>query len=342
MGGELKQGDDNGFLGLRGNERDWLAAGFCADSTFPVRITPYYASLIQRADPNDPVALQAVARTEEANPAGHPDPLGEDAHTPVPGLVHVYEDRVLVMPTSACAVHCRHCNRRWRRDIAGPAPWQEMLPAWCDYLCGRDVAEVLVTGGDPLMLPVEAVAEILVRLREVLPGAVLRIGSRLPVVDPQRITPGLCAALSKFHPLYLHTQLNCFAECTPQAGHALTLLADAGIALGNQMVLLKGVNDSCQEILRVNRWLVNHRCRPYYLFLTERVRGTRHLWVSVARGLEIATQLQRGASGLLQPHVVVDTPDGGGKVPLTRDRIRLHENRAIITDLKGCEVVVED
>ncbi|MBM4353656.1 MAG: KamA family radical SAM protein [Deltaproteobacteria bacterium] len=338
---ESKQGNDV-FDVLPGSRRDWLAAGFCADSPFPARVTPYYASLIRGSDPRDPIALQAVPRAEETDPAGLPDPLGENARSPVPGLVHVYEDRVLVMPTSACAVHCRHCNRRWRRDVAGPAPWHEMLPGWLDYLRRRQVAELLVTGGDPLMLPPEAVGELLARLRETLPASVLRIGSRLPVVDPQRITPALCATLSRWHPVYVNVQFNCPAECTPDAGSALTLLADAGIALGNQMVLLKGVNDSTEEILRVNRWLVNHRCRPYYLFLTERVRGTRHLWVSAARGLEIASQLQRGASGLLQPHVVVDTPDGGGKVPLTPDRVRLHETRAIVTDLKGREVVVED
>ncbi len=326
---------------LPGNESDWRAAGYCAGSPFPARITPYYASLVKGPYGPDPIALQAVPRSEELDDAGSPDPLGENAHCPVPGLIHVYSDRVLVMPTSACAVHCRHCNRRWRRDVAGPSPWHALLPGWLDYLRARDVAEVLITGGDPLMLPADALGEVLARLRETLPDAVLRIGSRIPVVDPERITPALCATLSKLHPLYLHTQLNCVAECTPESARALTLLADAGIALGNQMVLLKGVNDSADEILRVNRWLVNHRCRPYYLFLTERVRGTRHLWVSVARGLDIASQLQRGASGLLQPHVVVDTPDGGGKVPLTRDRVRLHEKWAIVTDLKGREVVVE-
>ncbi len=298
--------------------------------------TAYYTSLIATPSATDPIARQCIPRTQETEEWGAADPLGERAREPVPGLVHVYADRVLLLATDRCAVNCRHCNRRWRRTNLQPALDGPVVDGWLDYLRSQpELREVLITGGDPLTLPHAALAELMRRLQELPAPPVIRIGSRLPVVHPQRISVPLVRMLKGFSPLYLHTQFNCPAECTPLAGAALSRLADAGINLGNQMVLLAGVNDEADAIARVNRWLVQHRCRPYYLFLPEKVRGTSHFQVPPERAVEIARELRRKISGLAMPAVVVDTPHGGGKVPLHEAALVRCDGRLGIRDLAG-------
>jgi len=290
--------------------------------------------------PGDPVGRQILICTDEESAAGARDPLREDSFSPVPGLIHAYQDRVVLMPTGECAVNCRHCNRRWKR-IDAPKLTPELLGEWVAYLKETDgIEELLISGGDPLMLPDDELNGLLSELRRAKPDVVIRIGSRMPVVSPNRVNDTLCAVLATYQPVYLHTQFNCPAECTPRAGDALTRLADAGVNLGNQMVLLKGVNDDARTIARVNRWLVRHRCRPYYLFLTERVQGTAHFWVSVKDALAIATELRRTLSGIAMPSVVVDTPDAGGKVSLTADNVTFAKGGARVTDLQGRSVRV--
>lgn len=316
--------------------------GWSLSSSYPEQFTPYYASLMGERSTDDPVARQILATADEDSPAGSRDPLGEDSFSPLPGLIHAYRDRVVLMPTGRCAVNCRHCNRRWKRKMA-PEITPELLQEWVAYLRGSEgVDELLITGGDPLLLSDEQLEDLLVQLRRAKPDAVLRIGSRMPVVLPSRITRRLCALFARFQPVYLHTQFNCPAECTPQAGEALARLADAGVNLGNQMVLLRGVNDDAGVIGEVNRWLVRHRCRPYYLFLTERVEGTAHFWVSATQALAIAAELRRVLSGIAMPNVVVDTPDAGGKVPLTADNVGFAKGEAVVTDLRGRSVKVRD
>ncbi len=261
------------------------------------------------------MGIQIHPSVEEGGGPGTEDPLNEDACSPVPGLIHVYPNRVLLMPTQECFVHCRHCNRRWKRDGKLPSPghWS----AWFKYLADRpEATEVLITGGDPLTLTDGHIQGLLAEVRAVMGEGVIRIGTRAPVVAPERITKSLVRNLASFHPLYLHTQFNCPEECTSQAAEALDRLADAGINLGNQMVLLQGVNDSAERIVQVNEWLVRHRCRPYYVFVTEPVKGTSHLWVSLARAKELSRELRRRLSGIAMPLVVQDQPSGGGKVPV--------------------------
>ncbi len=326
----------NNVYGLPGTAAEWDAAGYTADSAYQLRMTDYYASLIKEPSAQDPVARQGVPRGEELSTAGEQDALGEGGHEPVPGLLHVYSERVLLLATDHCAVNCRHCNRRWRRCGRRLAAQDSTVAGWLDYLHGRtEVQEVLITGGDPLTLP-HAVLEDLVSRVAALPSRpVIRIGSRIPAVWPERVTSRLLRSLRGAGPLYLHTQFNCPAECTPEAAQALGRLADAGINLGNQMVLLAGVNDDVAAIAQVNRWLVRQRCRPYYLFLPERVQGTAHFQVDPWRAVAIAEALRLQLSGIAMPTVVVDTPNGGGKVPLHRGALVARDGRVGIRDLLG-------
>lgn len=321
---------------LPGAGADWVAAGYAPDVAYPMRMTEYYSSLIKAPSVLDPVARQGVPRGEELFGVGELDALGEGAHEPVPGLLHVYTERVLLLATDHCAVNCRHCNRRWRRCGQRLAADEGVVAGWLDYLHGRtSVHEVLITGGDPLTLP-HAVLENLVRRVVALPHRpVIRLGSRIPAVWPERVTPRLLRAMRGAGAIYLHTQFNSPAECTAEAGEALRRLADAGINLGNQMVLLAGVNDNVESIAEVNRWLVRQRCRPYYLFLPERVRGTAHFQVDPRRAVVMGEALRKQLSGIAMPTVVVDTPNGGGKVPLHREALIERSGRVGIRDLLG-------
>jgi len=193
----------------------------------------------------------------------------------------------------------------------------EHWSAWFEYLADHpEATEVLITGGDPLTLTDGRLEALLSGVRGVMGEGVIRIGTRAPAVEPDRITMSLVRMLTSFHPLYLHTQFNCPEECTAQSAEALERLADAGVNLGNQMVLLRGVNDSPDRIVQVNEWLVRHRCRPYYVFVTEPVRGTSHLWVPLERAKELSRELRSRLSGIAMPLVVQDQPSGGGKVPV--------------------------
>jgi len=310
---------------------------------YPLKVTPYYAGLMRDRSADDPIARQVVPSKLEENAGGAEDPLGESRSSPLPGMIHAYEDRVLVMPTALCLVNCRHCNRRWTRNLLSPSGNRlDMLAEWVGYVEANPlVREVLVTGGDPLALDDDEVEEVLSAFRRLEQVEVIRIGTRVPVVMPARVTARLSAMLKAYPPLFLHTQFNCSAECTPEASKALGRLVDAGAVLGNQMVLLAGINDSADEIAAVNRWLVRHRCRPYYLFLAEQVKGTAHFQVPLSRALEIADELHRTSSGLAIPRIVVDTPGRGGKVPLSRDRIETRNRAAGIIDLQGRWVELE-
>jgi lysine 2,3-aminomutase len=328
---------------LPGGREPWAKAGFAAHSAYPMKVTPYYARLIRDCAASDPIALQAVPSVAEDEASGSTDPLGETTRSPLPGLLHVYPDRILLMVTNQCAVNCRHCNRRWQRMARPSVPLRDLLDGWSDYLPAHPEArEALISGGDPLVLDDGDLDAVLDRLRGLPRIGVIRIGSRVPVVLPARVTPSLTGMLRRHHPLFLQTQFNSFQECTEPAAEALNRLAEAGIPLSNQMVLLRGVNDSLSEIARVNSWLVRQRCRPYYLFAPEAVRGTARFRVPLADAARIAEQLRASSSGLACPTVVVDTPDGGGKVPLFRAQLAtLPDGRTAILDLKGRWVSLE-
>lgn len=292
---------------------------------FPMAVTPYYAGLIRRADFSDPVFAQCVPQAAELDdpPWLADDPLGEEDHSPLPGLIHRYADRVLLLTTPHCATYCRHCMRkRVAGDPARPALAGQALRDCVRYLAAHpEVTDVLVSGGDPLTLGNAALERILRAVRTVPSVQILRIATRVPVTLPMRIDAALVAMLRRYAPLYFNTHFNHPAELTSQAAGALALLADAGIPLGNQTVLLRGVNDTPATIEELCRLLLRHRVRPYYLFQCDLVRGIEHFRTPLQTGLDIMRHLRGNLDGLGIPHFVVDTPHGGGKVELLPEAI---------------------
>jgi lysine 2,3-aminomutase len=291
-------------------------------ATYPLRINPYYLSLIESAD--DPLGLQALPDPRELNEAGwSADPFREEPLSPAPHLIHRYPDRVVFLVSNQCALYCRHCMRKRRvGDPRGAAHLADELQAGIDYIarCGS-VREVILSGGDPLLLADERLAWLLGELRRIPHVEILRIHSRIPCSLPQRVTPELAALLSRFQPLYLNTQFNHPREITAEAALASQRLATAGIPLGNQAVLLKGVNDDVATLKQLFRRLLTLRIKPYYLHHPDQVRGTRHFWRSPQEGLDLMEALRGHISGLCIPHYVIDLPGGHGKLPLTPESV---------------------
>ncbi|HSN44225.1 MAG TPA: KamA family radical SAM protein [Propionibacteriaceae bacterium] len=288
-------------------------------AVFPLRISQHYLSLIE--EPGDPLWLQAVPDIRELSEGGVKDPLDEDADSPVPYLTHRSPDRVLLRVSDRCAMYCRFCTRRWK--IANPDPVSpQVIENAIDYIrAHHEVRDVVVSGGDPLMLSNGELEAILSALRAIPHVEIIRIGSRVPVTMPERVTSELCDMLRRYHPLYLNTHFNHPREITPESAHACALLADAGIPLGNQSVLLKGVNDDPQVMKELVQGLLRIRVRPYYLYQMDLVRGTAHFRTSVAAGLDIIRALRGHTSGLAVPHYVIDAPGGGGKIALVPNAI---------------------
>jgi lysine 2,3-aminomutase len=295
-----------------------------SDGDFAFAITPYYLSLIDVADPGCPIRRQAIPHIDEGrvDPTDWVDPLAEEEHSPVPILSHRYPDRALLYVTHTCPVYCRHCTRQRKVSDVASAPHRDELEAAFEYLRKTpQVRDVLVSGGDPLSSSDERLGRIVTRLREIPSVEVVRLCTRNPVTLPQRVTPELVELLRPHHPLWVSTHFNHPRECTPEAARALGRLADAGFPIGNQMVLLRGINDDAETVAELNRWLVRHRCRPYYMFQADPVRGTAHLRTPIETGLRILDALRGSLSGLAIPQFVVDLPGGGGKVALTPDRV---------------------
>ncbi len=311
---------------------------------FAFAITPYYLSLL--GGPECPVRRQAVPHVDElrTTPWDLRDPLAEDDHAVTPILTHRYPDRALLYVTHNCPVYCRHCTRQRKVGDVASAPSQAMFEASYDYLKRTPaVRDVLISGGDPLSLSDRKLADICGRLRAIDSIEVLRLCTRNPVTLPHRITPALLEALRGFHPIFVHTHFNHPAECTPEAGAALVRLADAGFNVGNQMVLLKGINDRPEPVEALNRWLVRHRCRPYYMLQCDPVGGTAHLRTPVDAGVNILDAMRGRVSGLAIPQLVVDLPGGGGKVTLTPERlVRREGNRRVYRDVGGREFTYVD
>lgn len=300
---------------------------------FPMAITPHYASLMSDSDPDCPMRRQAVPDIREigSTDCDMEDPLHESLDSPVPGITHRYPDRVLFLVTDQCGVYCRHCTRR---RIAQPD--RQVLPpnhieTAMEYIRSRkEVRDVLISGGDPLTLPDEKLEYILKRLREIKHVEIIRIGSRVPVVLPQRITRNLCKMLKKYHPLWLNTHFNHPAELVPESMEACSRLADVGIPVGNQSVLLKGVND-CPHIMKeLVQGLVRNRIRPYYIYQCDLSAGTGHFRTAVGKGIEIYENLRGHTSGLAVPTFVVDAPGGGGKIPLFPNYVVSRSDRKIV------------
>jgi lysine 2,3-aminomutase len=286
---------------------------------YPLAITPYYLSLIDPADPADPIRMQAAPAFEEIALAGtgSEDPLEEKRDSVVPGLVHRYPDRVLMVLTDICPMLCRHCTRKreWRHGswVRTPAQVEAML----DYIRShKAVRDVVISGGDPLTLSTHHLENVISQLRQIEHVEIIRIGSRFPVVLPQRIDDELCAMLSKYGPIWLNTHFNHYREITPEAAAACDRLVRSGVPVNNQSVLLRGINDSVEVQSKLCQGLLRIKVRPYYLFQCDEVEGTEHLRTPLATGLKIIEGMRGYTSGLAVPTFVIDLPQGGGKVPV--------------------------
>lgn len=295
---------------------------------FPMRINPYYLSLVETE--GDPIYRQCVPDRRELGEEGLDDPLGEEANSPVPGLTHRYPDRCLFLVSNRCAVYCRFCNRRRKVGKAGVvAP--ETIREGLAYIRGRaEIRDVLLSGGDPFLLEDSELFQILSSLRSIPHVEIIRIGTRIPCTLPQRVTRRMASMLKSFHPLYVNTHFNHPREITPQAALACSRLAEAGIPVGCQTVLLKGINDEPSTMMSLMQGLLRMRVRPYYLFQADLARGTAHFWTDIGSGLELMRSLQGYTSGLCLPHFAVDLPSGGGKVPLLPDYIEEERGDGIV------------
>lgn len=282
---------------------------------FLARINPYYLSLIRY--PGDPIWLQCVPDEKELNDYDAPeDPLGEDQMSPVPNITHRYPDRVLFLTTSQCGMYCRFCTRKRKVGNSSKISMRELESAFQYIEEHKEIRDVIMSGGDPLMLTDAMLEKILKRLRSIPHVEIIRIGTRMPVVLPHRITPKLVRMLKKYHPIYVNTHFNHPWEITPESKRACELLADAGIPIGNQTVLMRGVNDNPEVIKELFRKLLLMRVRPYYLYQADLTKGANHFRTPVKVGLEIMDKLRGHTSGLAVPYYVIDAPGGGGKIPL--------------------------
>jgi lysine 2,3-aminomutase len=320
---------------LTDDERAGLAA---APSLFRVGATPYYFGLVDKDHPHCPVRRQIIPLHAETRiaPAEMLDPLGEDTHNPTPAIVHKYPDRVLLLALDRCAIYCRHCNRR--RLVGGDDPTtRDELERAFEYIArARRVRDVLISGGDPLILSTERLDWILTKLRAIPHVEIIRLGTRVPVVLPMRIDDELCAMLRKHHPLFVNTHFNHAKEITPLARRACERLVDAGIPVGNQAVLLRGINSSVRSMRRLMRDLLKMRVKPYYLFQGDTVIGTDHLRTPVEKAIEIMDGMRGWMSGMAVPHLVLDAPGGGGKVPIGPTYIQeMNDETVIVRNYRG-------
>jgi len=288
---------------------------------YPLRITPHYLGLIEQ--PGDPIWLQCIPDLRELVLDDLPeDSLNEGSFSPVPAVVHRYPDRALLLVAGQCAGYCRFCTRKNRVGTASLAFTDEQIATGINYIAANPgIRDVILTGGDPLLLDDDQLEKILLQLHKIPHLEIIRIGSRVPVTLPQRITPQLCQVLARFQPLYLNTHFNHPRELSAASAEACSRLADAGLPLGNQTVLLRGVNDDVVVMTDLCRGLLKMRVRPYYLHHLDQTRGTAHFRVPVERGLEIISAMRGSVSGLGIPQYVIDPPDGQGKVPLLPENL---------------------
>ncbi|MDL5054465.1 lysine 2,3-aminomutase [Oscillatoria laete-virens NRMC-F 0139] len=309
------------------------------ESKLAMAITPYFFSLIDPHDPEDPIRRQVIPRIEETqeSESDMADPCGEDSHMPVSGLVHRYPDRVLFLVTDRCASYCRYCTRSRVVSGAGDQHLETDFDRAIRYIREHtEIRDVLLSGGDPLLLGDDKLDYILGELRAIPHVEFLRIGSRIPIFLPQRITPELCGILRKHHPLWMSIHTNHPRELTVESRAGIGRLVDAGIPLGNQAVLLRGVNDDVPVMKALMHKLLMSRVRPYYIYQCDLIKGSSHLRTSVRKGLEIMENLRGHTTGYGVPTYVIDAPGGGGKVPVMPDYIIDHDaERIMIRNYEG-------
>lgn len=303
---------------------------------FRMAITPYYASLIDPQDPLDPIRMQAVPSILETRPDANDlaDPLGETKDSPVPHIVHRYPDRVLLLVTMQCSMYCRHCTRRRVVGEEDRAISEVELRRAVDYIRAHPaIRDVLISGGDPLTMSTAKLERIIASIRAIAHVEIIRIGTRVPVVMPMRITVELTDMLRQYHPIWINTHFNHPRELTPEAARACAAIVDAGIPLGNQTVLLRGVNDNADTMKQLLLGLVKMRVRPYYLYQCDLSCGIGHFRTRVETGIEIMRRLTGSISGYALPKYVIDAPGGGGKIPVGYDNVLKRDD---------CEVVLEN
>src|SRR5574344_734060 len=309
--------------------------------TLRMAITPYYLSLIDPNNPEDPVRKQCIPTIYETHKSVGDllDPLHEDIDSPVPGLTHRYPDRVLLLITDMCSMYCRHCTRRRFTGQTDKANSMDNVQKAIEYIRNTpQVRDVLLSGGDALMVSDERLESIIKELRTIDHVEIIRIGTRTPVVCPQRITPALCNMLKKYHPIWLNTHFNHPQEVTAESAAACARLADAGVPLGNQSVLLRGVNDCVNIMMKLVHELVKMRVRPYYIYQCDLSMGLEHFRTPVSKGIEIMEGLRGHTSGYAVPTFVVDAPGGGGKTPIMPNYIISMAPGKVV--LRNCEGVV--
>ena len=314
---------------------EWSFASVPIPANYPLKVPRYYLSLIKT--PEDPLWRQAIPDLKELSP-GYlgSDPLGEAAQSPVPGLIHRYPDRVVFLASTSCAMYCRHCMRR-RSVGSQPENPMALRAAAIDYIRRqRHIREVILSGGDPFMLSDQSLEDLLKKLRAIDHVTLLRIHTRIPCTCPGRVTPRLVAILKRFHPLFINIQFNHPDEITLESTEACRLLADAGIPLGNQSVLLKNVNDDAATMERLLLALLSIRVRPYYLHHPDLVTGTSHFQVPLRTGLAIMRALRGRVSGIAIPQYMLDLPGGGGKIPLLPQYIEEEmKDRLVVKNFAG-------
>lgn len=296
---------------------------------YPARINPYYLSLIRYK--GDPIWLQCFPDIEELADEEMPeDPLDEDEMSPVPSITHRYPDRVLFLVTSQCSMYCRFCTRKRKVGDSSKIS-MKFIQDGIEYIRNHpEVRDVILSGGDPLMLTDYMLEKIIKALREIPHVEIIRIGTKMPCVLPQRITENLCNMLKKYHPIYVNTHFNHPWEITPESKRACEMLADAGIPVGNQTVLLRGVNDDPYVMQELMKKLLAIRVRPYYIYQADITRGANHFRTPIKVGIEIMDKLRGHISGLAVPYYVIDAPGGGGKIPILPHYVIAHNENEII------------
>src|SRR3990172_1038896 len=299
-----------------------------AEGRLKMAITPYFLSLIDSDDPRCPIRKQSIPRTEEFSVSSCEmvDPCGEDTDSPVPGLVHRYPDRVLLIVTETCAMYCRYCTRKRLVGEEHPPMSRARFSEALKYIKGKKaVRDVLISGGDPLMLTTETLEYYIRELRQIPHVEIIRIGTRVPVTLPMRVDAELVGMLKKYHPLYMSIHFSHPKEITPEVTRACNMLADAGLPLGSQTVLLKSINDKPSVMKKLMHELLKIRVRPYYIYQCDLAIGTSHFRTPVSAGINIMEELRGHTTGYAVPTFVIDAPSGGGKVPVTPTYVLSHE-----------------
>jgi len=335
--------DNTSTLGNSGSFITLTADQQAVASVYPCKVSGYYAGLV--SSPGDAIWRQCIPDIRELEDDTQvADPLAEEALSPVPGLIHRYPDRVVLIVSNRCPVYCRFCMRKrhvgGERDIPlAPGTLERALT----YIRSTPaIHDVILSGGDPLMLDDASLQTILGRLREIPHVKIIRIGTRIPVTLPERVTPELCSMLGRFHPLYINTHFNHPAEITAASARACGLLANTGIPLGNQSVLLRGVNDDITVMRDLMTGLLEVRVKPYYIHQMDLIKGTAHFRTPVSRGLEIIRSLRGHVSGMAVPHYVIDLPEGRGKVALLPEPLEREGDMLILTTYRGERVAYRD